>query len=1132
MGTTETVTDEFNRLSKISVTPPPDAYFVFEQSRQMLFLLDTAAAKSLLPRESFKAQEPCSNLIKGITGALMSSEGKTRISLEFNLPIRRDHEFLVTDIPVHYGILGFEFFEENKLRLCAATSKLTHVPTKTSINIIKSNRTAHSARKILADLRGYSPQTFSKIFSHDIEIKEEMVQTKAQAKLWQTANQYPELFGEPSNSTPPTHRFVLDVELEPNCPPIYHRPRKAPAAERQAIKENFEKLERQGVVIRGSSNFASPVTAVRKKNGDYRICVDYTKLNRYTKSLNFPLPNISSLQSILTKRHMWFSTLDLKSAYYSLPMTQQASKRAAIITHEGTFLPLRSPFGLKNSPAKFCELVADVINGMGEYVFAYLDDFLIFSETFEEHQHHVEELLKRLRSNGLFLNRKKCVLGQNKVIYLGHEISAQGLRPMKEKLELYTNLKPPKTVRELRSFLGIVNYYREHCKNFAEIIAPINKLLSGAPAKKNALISWDENHQKAFEATIKALQKADTLSFDELQKPLILTTDASATHAGATLEQFVDDNQAATGRLGTKPIAYFSQAFAKRKKARSTFNRELTALFMAVRHFRFRIRGRELIFRTDHKPIINAMSNPEGQHSPEERRMIYHLKEYLPKMMYIAGKENVIADFLSRPEHYCRDVSTQTSDIIDVKLTTVDSIPSQLTLPLIFQEQSLDNVFTNLSELEAKLPTGTKLTKQSITDEDDTFAIIGITDETHDQFRPYLPQTLRFAAFTQLHGKIHQGKDKTYDVVSTHYFWPSLKTDVNNWTKTCPTCQKCKVSRHCRQKLQFFPAGFRRLSAVHVDLMGPLPVSDDYSKYVLTMRDRETGFLTTAALIDKTASSVVSALKTHFISSFGVPALIISDNGREFTSNEFAAFCTDVGIDHKFTTSYHPQANGMVERIHRTMRVAFRSLDKPSDWSDALPLITLAINNQVCDNNDYTPYQMVFGQAARLPGTFFFNDDSDDNSTLQPVAAIQQFQESMRHLQRSARRQQISNSYVNRDLFTIPEILVRDDGNKAPLSKLYTGPFTVIARSNKYFTIDTDRGARNISIDRLKPFYRVENGQNSDDDENDHDDDNGHDGYETAHDDEETGNDDDDENSDNPTLSNLVNSKGYFLRKR
>ena len=389
-------------------------------------------------------------------------------------------------------------------------------------------------------------------------------------------------------------------------------------------------------------------------------------------------------------------------------MTQRASQRAAIISHEGTFLPLRSPFGLKNSPAKFCELIASVVQGMEVFVFAYIDDFIVFSQTLEEHKQHLIALFTRLRSYGFFLNKGKCVLGKTKVLYLGHEISSKGLRPLNNKIELYTRLEPPKTLKELRSFLGIVNYYREHCKHFAENLTPLNRILSGLTlSKKNVRIPWDENHQHAFDATIQALKEADTLSFDEIEEPLVLTSDASATHAGAVLEQFIDKDFATTGRTETRPLAYFSQVFPSLTKARSTFNRELTALYLAVRHFRFRIRGRELIFRTDHKSLVNAMNNPEGQHSPEERRMIYHLKEYLPTLMHVSGEMNVVADMLSRPNCSKREVATQTEETVEVELTTDDSvIPFEITVSVIAGEQSKDDLVKFRHELEAHLPSG------------------------------------------------------------------------------------------------------------------------------------------------------------------------------------------------------------------------------------------------------------------------------------------------------------------------------------------------------------------------------------------------------------------------------------------
>ena len=434
VGVNETESKEFQRLSLIEPDiTRPTAYFVLEQSRSMLFLLDTGATRSILPSGLFKPDKACNQFLRGITGKIMNVVGKICINLEFSFTTSFDHEFLIAEIPDVYGILGCDFFEKHKLRLCASTLRLTHVPSNSSVEVIKTNGGERAARKLILDKQGYSSKIMSNIVKSKSTIDDLCFAESSVSvgdMLWGLVNNFSELFVEPSYHQPPKHGFVLDIDLEDNCPSIYQKPRKAPAAEQKAIRENFEKLAKQGVVVKSSSNFASPVTVVKKKNGDFRICVDYTKLNRYTKSLNFPLPNISNLQSIVNKEHRWFSTLDLKSAYYSLPMTPRASKLAAIISHQGTFLPLRSPFGLKNSPAKFCELIASVVEGIETFVFAYIDDFLIFSRTLEEHKQHLVTLLSRLRSYGLFLNRNKCVLGRSKILYLGHEINCRGLRPL------------------------------------------------------------------------------------------------------------------------------------------------------------------------------------------------------------------------------------------------------------------------------------------------------------------------------------------------------------------------------------------------------------------------------------------------------------------------------------------------------------------------------------------------------------------------------------------------------------------------------------------------------------------------------------------------------------------------------
>ena len=290
-------------------------------------------------------------------------------------------------------------------------------------------------------------------------------------------------------------------------------------------------------------------------------------------------------------------------------------------------------------------MMATVIQGMECFVFSYLDDFLIFSETIEDHLIHLRHLLIRFKKFGLFVNRKKCVFAKDTVKFLGDEVSVNGIRPLQEKISLVEQLIPPTTLKGLRSFLGVVGYLRDHIKDLSLIAKPLYDLLKGQGKKPvRRLRSWGPVEQESFDNVIKAVQRAETLAYEDPSAPLVLTTDASLTHAGAVLEQ----NESGQDQ-GMRPLSYYSKAFPHSVKCRSTFNRELTAIHMAFKHFKYRVKGRQLIIRTDHKALIQAVANGFGEHSPSEQRMIFYIKEYTDKVVYIKGEDNVMADALSRP---------------------------------------------------------------------------------------------------------------------------------------------------------------------------------------------------------------------------------------------------------------------------------------------------------------------------------------------------------------------------------------------------------------------------------------------------------------------------------------------------
>ena len=911
---------------------------------------------------------------------------------------------------------------------------------------------------------------------------------------------FPNITKEPCYKSPPKHDFVLDIEVLPSFRPSVQRARPCSTADQRLIDEEMEDLIAKGAMRRGSSIIASPITIAKKKDGSRRICVDYTILNKQIVSLNYPLPTLQSIPLKIKRKHKWFSTLDIKAAYRGLPLSEKASRLAAIVTHSGVYLPLRTTFGIKTAPAKFCELVANLINGLESSVFAYLDDFLVFSESFEEHLEHLTQLLERINNFGLFLNTKKCKFAQEHVQFVGWSISSTGVRPLNNKVEAITELNRPRTITELRSFLGSVNFYRNFVPNVSRTTAPLSDLLKGPKQRKSAKIKWESEHQEAFEKIKQDLTEAVTLNFEDADLPLILCSDASLTHAGAVLEQQTDKNDMATRR----PLAFFSKAFPPRVRVRSTFNRELQSLYMAVKHFRYRLKGRELLIFVDSAALARAISNGHGVHSPTEEAMIQYILEFQPSITHIPGKENIVADCLSRPPPgtdqeepddttliaerptvghiqcdpqnsvFFNDGNTSSNEEWEEESNEEISTEEKITLTpqLIAHHQGLDNEAIFKTSLLAR--SGRSLfdvVEKKLLGSD--FIIVGIETKKEKIFKPIIPHSLRATVFNQFHSIVHQGRRRTLSAIDGHYFWPEMARDIGEWVKTCPLCQSCKVTRKNIQRLANFPGNPERLRNVHIDLIGPLEESNG-CRYIMTCRDRGTGYLMTIPLENKTSFLVVTTFCQMWIGVFGIPEVIITDNGKEFKNSSFDKLCDRLGMKHHFTTPYHPQSNGMVERIHRSIKTALRTLKDSSTWAFELPMITFTLNSLPVDTNSFTPFQHVFGQPSRLPGTFLFGEEKGNSNhpdTQQTLA----FFNAMSHHHKSTRKFGETPCFIEKDLFSCSHVWVRNEAPSHSLARLYVGPYLVLDRHEKYFVIATKTGASKISVDRLKTAHLRQN---------------------------------------------------------
>ena len=435
-----------------------------------------------------------------------------------------------------------------------------------------------------------------------------------------------------SSMTP--HRIELTDDM-----PIYIRPRKLSPPVADEVERQCLELERLGIIERCESSWNAPIVPIRKKDGTLRLCIDYRRLNQKTVTTRFPMPDVNESVFGIQRGVRWFSALDISKAYYHLPLEESSRDYTAFSSPREHWRFQRLPFGLKNAPAQFQREMQTILHGFArEQLVVYLDDILLKETTFERHLHLADDVLTALESQGIKLNGQKCTWFQPEVKFLGHIISSSGLRKSPEYVDQIRSLERPRTVHQLRQFLGIVNYQRKFVKNCSMTAKPLSEL-TGLPAK--TVLTWTEAMVKAFEQLKIDLQADVTLAFPDYSQdssPLSLWVDASATGAGACLTQKQDGEN--------RFIAFASMTFSNAQRNYSATGRELAALRWGVKTFHSFVCAIHFKIFTDHQALLYLHNMRLVNH--RLARTVEELADYDFEIIYIPGKSNFAADFLSR----------------------------------------------------------------------------------------------------------------------------------------------------------------------------------------------------------------------------------------------------------------------------------------------------------------------------------------------------------------------------------------------------------------------------------------------------------------------------------------------------
>lgn len=838
--------------------------------------------------------------------------------------------------------------------------------------------------------------------------------------------------GAPGHDSTVKHDIYHEIITEGT--PVVCKPRRLPPDKLEKAKKEFRVLIEQGICRESKSDWANPLHLVPKKDGNFRVTGDYRLLNNKTKKDRTPIPHIHDVTQLCHgKRFM--TKLDFSRAYFHVPIDPKDIHKTAITTPFGLFEFITMCPGLCNASATFQRLVNRITQGLEDFVIAFIDDWLIVSRTYEEHLNHLRTVFKLLAQYGLVLNLDKCKFIVHEVEFLGHKINETGVFPLPQKVDAIRNFKRPETQKQLKSFLSTINFYRRFIKNAAQDQLKLNKFLKGK-GNSNSPIPWDAESIESFERCKNALIETTYLAHFVNGSEMGLMVDASGHAIGGAVHQLVNGDW--------QPLAFYSAALSDAQLKYSTYDRELLAAYKSVKHFRHLLEAREFTLFTDHKPLTTAFLQNPDKATPLQSRYLNYISQFTTKIVYVPGKENVTADLLSRISAIRNPTPVDLNDIADSQEDDAE-----------LQDLMSQNT-TSLKLKRISLPT----VRKSI-----------VCDMTENQVRVFVPKKHRYQVFHQYHALAHPGTRSSRHLVSKHYVWPSLNSDIANFVRSCTECQLSKVQRHTKSNYGRFMPPNERFSHVHIDICGPLPTSNE-NRYILTMVDRFSKWPEAVPLKDQTAASVARAFYENWITRFGVPCKLTTDRGRNFESELFHQLNVVFGITRIHTTSYNPKANGLVERLHRTLKAAIMALIKDtSNWSEVLQTALFGIRTALREDINCTAAEMVYGSTLRLPADFFVEKPK-------AIASETDFITDLRKIMTKISPAVVNHHskrrvFIHKDLSTCTHVFVRKDKVKAALEQPYEGPYEVLKRNDKYFEIKFKTRTDTVSIDRLKPAYTL-----------------------------------------------------------
>lgn len=737
--------------------------------------------------------------------------------------------------------------------------------------------------------------------------------------------------------------ITVKLHVKPASKPVFMKARPVPYAIRPKVEADLDALVKSGVLEPVTvSEWATPIVPVSKKDGGIRTCGDFkVTVNPVLSVEQYPLPRIEDLFAGLSGGQR-FSKIDLNQAYLQMHVHEDSQELLTITTHKGLFRYHRLPFGITSAPALFQRAMEQILSGLPG-VQCYLDDILCTGATDEEHLRNLDATLQRLKEYGLRVRKEKCDFFRSSVEYLGHVIDAEGLHTAPSKTTAIVDAPPPQNVSQLRSFLGLLNYYGRFIPNLASLLRPLHELLCEDKDWK-----WSKACQESFQKAKDMLVGSEVLTHYDPSLPIQLACDASPYGVGAVISHMMPNGV-------ERPIAFASRTLNKAEANYAQLEREALGIIFGVRKFHQYLYGRKFMLLTDHRPLTTILGPHTGIPSLAASRLqrwALLLSGHLYDIKYRKADSHCNADGLSRlplpvtkPELHTEEVSYFSQvDNAPVsaeqvrKATRSDPVLSAV-LDIVLKGHSGGND----SALKPYLMRRAELSVQS------ECLLWGR--------RVVIPPTLRKSVLQQLHSG-HSGIVRMKEIARSYFWWPSMDGQIEEIAKSCSSCQQI---RNNPQLAPLHPWSFpeKPWHRVHIDFAGPVE-----SKMLFVAVDAHSKWPEVAIMKSTTTEKTIEKLGEIF-SRFGAPVQLVSDNGPQFVSQEMATFLRANGVQHIRSAPYHPASNGLAERFVQTTKHALKASQGQGTFHQRLHRFLLTYRNTPHATTKVSPASLLLQKELR-----------------------------------------------------------------------------------------------------------------------------------------------------------------------